>query len=198
MRISGRVTFQRGPWRKVFERLGLFLACLTTVASGCSHGVSRKLDQHFRSRTDGIDARYPTGWRISTRNDTFVPNPALCFRLSNTARASRNDPIEIKLVEYLPPFLTKDLLTKAIRSTHQPAFPHRPARFRLSALRPGDNDWTKGRTLAFQERGRGFYVGVTVRGNANGAERQTISTILDSLRVTHGRCKPSEGVGSEQ
>jgi hypothetical protein len=144
------------------------------------------LARHFSSQREGIAVSYPDDWRLTTRNDSYVPNPALCLALSTNAGGSRS---QLKVVEYLPPLLTADA-----RSFYKP----RPTRLRLSMLRVADNDWTRGRTLAFRERGRVILVGVVLPASAKAATQRTIEAILNSLEVRRGRrCQPSQGVGSQ-
>ncbi len=144
-------------------------ALLAVALSGC--GGSRHGQDFERA---GIRVRVPQGWRLTTRNDSFVSNPALCFAILGSG-------VEVKLVEYLPPYLTADA-----RRFYRP----RPRHFRLSMLRRGDNDWTAGKTLAFQEHGRVFYVGMAGRTDRRAEQ------LLDSLRIGSGRCRPTAGVGS--
>jgi hypothetical protein len=151
--------------------------CFAVTACGSQ---APTLLQAFNGRADGISARYPAGWRLSTRNDSYVPNPALCFRVSSKD-------LEIKLVEYLPP-----ALTHSARSF----YPRRPKRFRVGMLRRGDNDWTAGKTLDFQERGRVFYVGVVFGRRSGRGRLEDVEAVLDSIRVEAGRCRPSAGVGA--
>jgi hypothetical protein len=145
---------------------------------------SQSLSDSFRSERDGVTVHYPAKWRITTRNDTFVPNPALCFELRSDPAAN----VDVKVVEYLPPYLRA-----SDRSFYRP----RPAHFRLSMLRPSDNDWTTGKTLSFQDKQRVFLVGVVLPAQASATLRRTVESVLDSLVVSRGRqCRPSSGVGS--
>jgi hypothetical protein len=56
-------------------------------------------------------------------------------------------------------------------------------------LGPNDVDWTDGRTLAFRERGRTFFIGVVLPREASPRLRQAVRRILDSIRVGKGRCQ---------
>jgi hypothetical protein len=159
-------------------------AALTVVAVGCAHSSS--LSHHFSNQREGIAVSYPEGWQLTTRNDDYVPNPALCFALSTAAGGSRS---QLKVVEYLPP-----LLSAEERFLYKP----RPSRLRLTMLRAADNDWTRGRTLTFRDHGRVILVGVVLPTRADSATRRTVEAILNSLVVRGARrCRPSQGVGSE-
>jgi hypothetical protein len=147
-------------------------------------GITNK---DVRQPSDGVTVRYPAGWRITTRNSTFVPNPALCFELRPDSAAA-NAKVDVKVVEYFPPYLKP-----SDRSFYRP----RPTHFRLRMLHASDNDWTTGRTLSFQDKGRVFLVGVVLAARGNISLRRPIEAILDSQRVeAHHRCRPSSGVGS--
>jgi hypothetical protein len=181
---AGRAGARRPPsrtWMMVATA-----AALAAAGVGCRESSSAALPHHFSNERDGIAVRYPDGWRLTTRNDSYVPNPALCFALSTQAGGSRS---QLKVVEYLPPLLTADA-----RSFYKP----RPSRLRLPVLRAADSDWTRGRTLSFREHGRVILVGVVLAARAGPARRRTIEAILNSLEVRDGHsCRPSQGVGSQ-
>jgi len=50
------------------------------AATGC--GQVGGHDHAFTSRDEGVAVRYPDNWRLTTRNDNYVPDPALCFDLT--------------------------------------------------------------------------------------------------------------------
>jgi hypothetical protein len=138
----------------------------------------------FAGRRIGVAVRYPTTWQLTTYNNTFVPDPALCFDLAPTAGAG----VDVKVVEYLPPYLNLRYLS---------TYPQRPRRFSLDSLQPSDDDWSPGKLLSFREHRRVFFVGVVLPAKAPRATRGTIEAILDSLRITAGRsCRPTGGVGA--
>ena len=154
-----------------------------------------RLRRSFSSARDGLSVRYPADWRVTTHNETFVDNPELCFTLRPSAGKYARS-VAVKLVEYLPPELDRRALVDRDPITHEPMYAHRPAHFRLSMLQPPDNDWTRGDTLDFQDHGRVFFVGVDLPRRANGSTKRTVESVLDSIKVGAGRCRPSSGVGS--
>ena len=142
----------------------------------------------FTNAGSGVTVRYPRDWTASARNDSVVPNPALCFVL----RRSGGRRVEVKLVEYLPPALQPS----EVRG--RDAYPLRPRHFRYEMLQSTDVAWTSGRILDFRVRRRVFYVGVAVRARPDAQTKRTVERILDAIRVGHGRCRPTAGVGSRQ
>jgi hypothetical protein len=151
-------------------------------AAGCGGRVPP--DHMFAGASIGVAVRYPSAWQLTTYNRTFVPDPALCFELAPTANAG----VDVKVVEYLPPYLNPRYLS---------TYPTRPRLFSLDRLRPSDDDWSPGKLLSFREHRRVFFVGVVLPATAPRATRRTIETILDSLKITAGRsCRPTGGVGA--
>ncbi len=91
-------------------------------------------------------------------------------------------------VEYLPPLL---------RTSDRLYYRARPRHFRLSMLRPSDNDGTTGKALSFQDNGRVFYIGAVLPAKTSESLRRTIEFVLDSLRIeARHRCRPSAGSDS--
>jgi hypothetical protein len=169
-----------------------------TVASD-THGDKGKsvpLGRSFVATRSGIAVRYPVGWRVTTHNDTFVPNPALCLTLR-----ARGGPVSshatVRLVEYLPPALDRSDLGRRDSVTGDPLYPYRARHVLLSMFQPADNSWTTGKTLDFQDHGRVFYIGVELPRRAGGETSRSVEAVIDSIRVQHqGRCRPTSGVGS--
>ena len=169
-----------------------------TVASDThgDKGKSLPLGRSFVATGSGIAVRYPVGWRVTTHNDTFVPNPALCLTLR-----ARGGPVSshatVRLVEYLPPALDRGDLGRRDPVTGDPLYPYRVGHVRLSMLQPADNSWTDGKTLDFQDHGRVFYVGVELPRRPSRETRRSVEAVIDSVRVRHeGRCRATSGVGS--
>jgi hypothetical protein len=159
---------------------------------GCGHSDSETLRRTFSRSDSGILVRYPTGWSSTARNDTAVINPALCFTLRR--RALRGRPtVEVKLVEYLPPELDRGDLRG-----RRPVFEPRPRRFRYDRLARADVRWTTGRASSFQEHGRAFFVGVAVHGRLDHRTQRTRERIVDSIRVSAGRCRPAGAARGRQ
>lgn len=130
---------------------------------------------------DGVAVGVPAGWRVTTRNETYVPNPALCFQLQSRGAT-------VKLVEYLPP---------ALQRADVSSYPRGAARFRLAMLREEDDAWSAGETWAFRDHQRVFYVGALVRAVAGAGTRRAVQAVVRSIRARGpGRCRPSAGVGS--
>jgi hypothetical protein len=140
----------------------------------------------FMRAGSGVAVRYPGGWSATARNDTPVTNPALCFTVRRGESGA--GAVEIKLVEYLPPELQKGVLRVQFRP--------RPRRFAFASLQLGDVRWTTGEIVSFREHGRAFFVGVTTAGRPDGQTRRTVEAVLDTIRVSSGRCLPTAGVGS--
>jgi hypothetical protein len=144
----------------------------------------------FVAADGGVTVRYPDGWSATARNDTPVDNPALCFAVRRShGRGPRG--VEIKLVEYLPPFLDR----RDVRGPNARYRP-RPKHFRYGGLESSDVRWTTGRTFYFAEHGRAFFVGVAVRRTADAGTRRTVERILDTIHAGSGRCRPGAGVGA--
>src|SRR3954447_16516507 len=80
------------------------------------------LTHRFASAREGIRVRFPRGWRATTHNETFVPDPALCVTLD-----ARRSHVQVKFVEYLPPALRPSDLTGRDPSG-QLFYPHRRRR----------------------------------------------------------------------
>jgi hypothetical protein len=164
---------------------------------GCSEGggeksppprpAGEKPTRAFAAVGSGVTVMYPGGWKASARNDTAVPNPALCFVLR------RGRIVEVKLVEYLPPALDR----KELRNPDA-GFVPQPKHFRYSSLRFADADWIDGTALSFRAHGRAFFAGVHVAHKADPATRRTVERILDTIRARSGRCRPTSGVGSRR
>jgi hypothetical protein len=155
----------------------VFLA-LACTACGTNH-------QSFVSKPEGVSISYPTAWQLTTHNDSYVPDPALCLDLK-----PKVDPrIDLRVVEYLPPYFDPRYLR-----TYQP----RPARFHLNTFRPADEDWSPPRAgvIQFRDHGRVFMVSLTRPKKPGQALTRTVEHILDSLTTTGGRCRPSSGIGS--
>jgi hypothetical protein len=158
--------------------------CAGLIAAGCGAPGTDALARSFSSTVERVTVKYPSDWRLTTGNDNYVPDPALCFDLAPTADTS----VDLRIVEYLPPFFNPRYL-----STYQP----RPKQFQLAAFRKGDEDWSPGKILSFREQNRVFFIGVVLPATASKTLRHTVERILDSLRVAaHGRCRPTSGVGS--
>lgn len=151
------------------------------------------LTRRFASSREGIRVRFPRGWRATTHNETYVPDPALCVTLN-----ARRSPVQVKFVEYLPPYLRPGDLTERDPSGEL-YYSHRPAHFRLSSLGSFENSWTHGKLTSWQDHGRVFYLGVVLPRRAGTRTRETVAAIVDSLRVERRRrCRPSSGVGSRR
>jgi hypothetical protein len=155
------------------------------MLAACAGSSGATLTQSFSSRSEGVGVRYPDGWTLTTVNHGYVPDPALCFDL---AKVTASTIVDLKLVEYLPPYFdSKYLLT----------YRARPRRFDLAAFRKGDDDWSPGKIQSFRDHGRVFFVGLVLPPSAGHSTRSEVSAILDSLTAsTHGRCRPTSGVGS--
>jgi hypothetical protein len=150
--------------------------------TGC--GRAEDHEHVFSSRAEGVAVRYPDDWRLTTRNDNYVPDPALCFDLAPNADTK----VDLRVVEYLPPYFNPRYL-----SGYQP----RPQQFQLASFRKGDEDWSPGKTLSFQEERRVFFVGLGLPAKTAPAIRRSIEAILDSMKISAaGRCRPTAGVGS--
>src|SRR5207247_10353099 len=122
---------------------------LVLLLAGCDGGGSVKLGHRLTTGSSGVTARYPLGWRATRHNDTAVTNPALCFVV-------RRGAVEVKLVEYLPPF-------REPPRNYRP----RPRRFRMSMLGFGDEDWSPGRIVDCRGHGRGFFFGLVIARHAD-------------------------------
>jgi hypothetical protein len=154
--------------------------------AACGSTGDSVLAKTFASAAEGIAVRYPDAWRLTTRNDGVVPDPALCFALAPKADAK----VELRVVEYLPPYFNPHDL---------PSYRDRPGEFHLSSFRKGDQDWSPGaKTFSFQQARRVFFVGVVLPATADPATRRSIETILNSMTISaSGRCRPTAGVGSK-
>jgi hypothetical protein len=165
-------------------------ASAAVLSGACAVGCG---DAHLGPEQAVPNLRRPTRRHrrrhaADSRNRTAVPNPALCFELA--PRSGANGTVDVKVVEYLPPYLTR-----AERVFYKP----RPHPLRLAMLRASDNDWTTGRTLSFQQHQRVFLVGVVLPDGIPDGARRTIEAILDSLRIEpRGTCAPTAGVGSSR
>jgi hypothetical protein len=158
--------------------------CAGAVGAGCGGSGAVALDRSFARTVEGLGVSYPSSWRLTTRNDNHVPDPALCFDLVPKADSS----VDLRVVEYLPPFFNpRDL----------PNYRPRPKHFRLASFRKGDGNWSAGKTTSFRQHRRVFYVGVVLPAARRQAIRHSVEQILDSLRIApQGRCRPTSGVGS--
>jgi hypothetical protein len=162
------------------ELVVVALACI--VVTGC--GRAEGHEHVFSSRAEGVAVRYPDDWRLTTRNDNYVPDPALCFDLAPNAATS----IDVRVVEYLPPYFNPRYLS---------SYRVRPQQFRLARFRKGDEDWSPGKTLSFRQNRRVFFVGVVLPAKTAPAVRHSIEAILGSIKISAaGRCRPTAGVGS--
>jgi hypothetical protein len=153
--------------------------------SGCARGHSPTI-RSFTSESEGVAIRYPAGWLLTTRNDSYVPDPALCLDLK--PKNSRR--VDLRIVEYLPPYLNRPYLDLYLP---------RPTHFHLDAFQRGDEDWSppKATVFQFRENRRVFMVGLLRPKKTNEALAGTVERILDSFDVApHGRCRPTSGVGS--
>jgi hypothetical protein len=161
----------------------LVVACsLALTSCGRSHAA---LTHSFSSSSEGIGVRYPDGWTLTTVNHGFVPDPALCFDVSKVAAQQI---IDLRVVEYLAPYFNRKSL---------PSYPLRPNRFDLAAFRKGDNDWSPGKDMSFREHRRVFFAGLALPTSTDINTRREVVQILDSLQISsHGRCRPTSGVGS--
>ena len=162
----------------------LVVACSLGLTS-CGGSSDATLTHSLSSSAEGIGVRYPDGWTLTTANDGYVPDPALCFDVSKlTAR----EIVDLRVVEYLPPYFNpKDLSFYRARPSH----------FDLSAFRKGDNDWSPGKDLSFSEHRRVFFAGLALPASADTNTRREVVQILDSLQISmQGRCRPTSGVGS--
>jgi len=80
---------------------------------------------------------------------------------------------------------------------HLPLYSARPNHFDLAAFRKGDNDWSPGKDLSFEQQRRVFFAGLALPASASVKTRRQVVLILDSLQISrHGRCRPTSGVGS--
>jgi hypothetical protein len=160
-------------------------AILALAVAGCSDDSKRdvrpppppiKLTHRLSVPRSGVAVRYPGGWRATTRNDTYVTNPALCFAVRHPGRQ-----VEVKLVEYLEPALER-------KPGGELDYQRRPARFDLARFWPSDASWTRGRAISFQQRRRVFFIGVEPLRRLDEPSRRTVEAILNSLKVSAGRC----------
>ncbi len=155
------------------------LGVLTMVTAGTGARVGDPpitLTKSFRSASEGVVVRYPTGWLLTTGVPTVVTDPGVCFALV----PGHTSGVDVQVVEYLPPLLKpSDLSQYQLRAPH----------FELAKLRRSDNDWTTGKVLSFRDHGRVFYVGVVLPAASSGSLRLTIEAIIDSLQIKRGgRC----------
>jgi len=164
---------------------GSLVAGCSIALTSCGGSSDAILTRSFASRAAGIGVRYPAGWTLTTANHGYVPDPALCFDISHvTARQI----VDLRMVEYLPPYLDRKSL---------PFYSARPSHFDVAAFRKGDNDWSPGKDVSFREHRRVFFVGLALPASADISMRREVVQILDSLQIfTHGRCRPTSGVGS--
>lgn len=162
----------------------LVVACSLGLTS-CGGSSDSTLTHSLSSSSEGIDVRYPDGWTLTTANHGYVPDPALCFDVS---KVTAQEIVDLRVVEYLPPYFNpKDLSFYRARPSH----------FDLSAFHKGDNDWSPGKDLAFREHRRVFFAGLALPASVDASTRREVVQILDSLQTsTHGRCRPTSGVGS--
>jgi hypothetical protein len=161
------------------------IAVLLVLCTACAANKSAAT-RSFVSKAEGVTIRYPEDWRLTTHNDGYVPDPALCFDLKpkNALR------VDLRIVEYLPPYFNPRYLD---------TYRLRPAHFRLTTFRTGDEDWSppNAKVLQFREKRRVFMVGLVRPNTTNRTLAQTIRHILDSFAPTKGgQCRPTSGVGS--
>ena len=171
------------------NRRALIAGSLVVVCSigltSCGRSSDATLTHAHSSRPDGIGVRYPDGWTLTTANDGYVPDPALCFDVS---KVTAQEIVDLRVVEYLPPYFNRRYL---------PHYPARPSHFSLSAFRKGDNDWSPGKDMSFRDHRRVFFAGLALPASADTNTRREVARILDSLQISiHGRCRPTSGVGS--
>jgi hypothetical protein len=154
------------------------------------------LRRSFVAMRAAIAVRYPADWRVTTHNETPVPNPALCFTLQQR-RGPVSTHATVKLVEYLPPAIDRSEL-RLRDDRGELIYPRRVGHVRLSMLQRTDVTWTRGKILDFQDHGRVFYVGVELPARANREAQRTVEAVIDSIRVQHkGRCRPTSGIGAD-
>jgi hypothetical protein len=202
-----RLARSSAGWLVAGAGLALVVAVVVVAVSSDTNGVTEKektakererslpLRRRFLAKRSGIAVRYPAGWRVTTHNETPVPNPALCFTV-RARRAPLSARATVKLVEYLPPELDRSELRDR-DDAGDLIYPHRAGHFRLSMLQSSHVTWTRGKLSYFQERGRVFYIGVVLASRASGETRQTVAAVIDSLRVQRkGRCRPTSGIGA--
>jgi hypothetical protein len=162
----------------------LVVACSLGLTS-CGGSSDAKLTHSLTSSREGIGVRYADGWHLTTANHGNVPDPALCFDVS---KVTAQEIVDLRVVEYLPPYFNRKFLS---------VYQARPSHFELSAFRKGDNDWSPGNDLSFREHRRVFFAGLALPASADTNTRHEVVQILDSLQIsTHGRCRPTSGVGS--
>jgi len=162
----------------------LVVACSLGLTS-CGRSSDSTLTHSFRNSSEGIGVRYPDGWTLTTANHGYVPDPALCFDVS---KVTAQEIVDLRVVEYLPPYFNRKYLS---------LYRARPSQFELAAFRKGDNDWSPGKDLSFREHRRVFFAGLALPASVDINTRREVVQILDSLQIsTHGRCRPTSGVGS--
>jgi hypothetical protein len=162
----------------------LVLACSLGLTS-CGRSSDATLTHSLSNSSEGIGVRYPDGWTLTTANHGYVPDPALCFDVS---KVTAQEIVDLRVVEYLPPYFNRKYLS---------LYRARPSHFELSSFRKGDNDWSPGKDLSFREHRRVFFAGLALPASADTKTRREVVQILDSLQIsTHGRCRPTSGVGS--
>ncbi len=164
---------------------GSFVVVCSIGLTACGRASHATLTHAVSNSSDGIGVRYPDGWTLTTANHGYVPDPALCFDVS---KVTAQEIVDLRVVEYLPPYFNRSYL---------PHYPARPSHFSLSAFRKGDNDWSPGNDMSFRERRRVFFAGLALPASADANTRREVAQILDSLQISsHGRCRPTSGVGS--
>ncbi|HEV2590258.1 MAG TPA: hypothetical protein VGU02_00065 [Gaiellaceae bacterium] len=169
--------------RAALARVSLAVACSLALTS-CARSQATRM-RSFSRNSEGIGVRYPDGWTLTTVNHGYVPDPALCFDVS---KITAQQIVDLRVVEYLPPYLNRNSL---------PSYPVRPNHFDLAAFRKGDNDWSPGKDTSFREHQRVFFAGLALPASADSKTRRDVVQILDSLQISsHGRCRPTSGVGS--
>jgi hypothetical protein len=170
--------------RRALIARSLVVACSLGLTS-CGGSSDAMLTHSLSSSSEGIGVRYPDGWTLTSANHGYVPDPALCF---DASKVTAQEIIDLRVVEYLPPYFNRKFLS---------LYRARPSHFALSAFRKGDNDWSPGNDLSFREHRRVFFAGLALPASADTNTRHEVVQILDSLRIsTHGRCRPTSGVGS--
>ncbi len=155
------------------------------MLASCGDSSGRRLTHSFSSTPEGVSVRYPDGWSLTTVNHDYVPDPALCFDVSNVTAQTI---VDLKVVEYLPPYFDPKYLS---------TYKQRPNHFDLDAFRKGDEDWSTGRIQSFRDQGRVFFAGLVLTPHVTRSIRREVTGILDSLTISpQGRCRPTSGVGS--
>lgn len=103
-----RVTLGGMDGRLAWAALGSVVALALT---SCGRSSDATLAHSFSSRSEGIGVRYPNGWTLTTANDGYVSDPALCFDVS---KVTAQEIVDLRIVEYLPRTSTRRI-SRSIR-----------------------------------------------------------------------------------